>query len=308
MSSIMGQPTELAWQVDKVQFFILLVMAFCFVACNAVLIYFMLRYRRKSPDQEVSTVAGNHVLEIVWTAIPTVVCFIIFYYGIVVWTDLRTPPEDAMEINVTGQKWSWAYEYADGRTVATDLYVPQGEAVRLVMKSVDVIHSFYIPEFRVKEDVVPSYYTNVWFKAEKPGSYNIFCAEYCGIEHSGMLGKLHVLTPEEWEAWQKEAEALKAMPPHERGKNLFSSRGCAGCHSIDGSSGIGPSIKGLYGSAEELANGSTVQVDENYLSTSILRPNAQIVAGYQPNQMPAFEGQLKEQDISDLIAYIKTLK
>lgn len=300
--------TDLGGKVDQVQIFLIALMAICFIACNAALIYFMVRYRRKSDHDETSAISGNHLLEAVWTIIPTIVVLIIFVYGVRVWGEMRTPPADAMTINVTGVQWAWRFEYPDGRIEAEDLYVPKGQAIRLNMISGDVLHSFFVPEFRVKEDVVPSQYTQLWFRGDVEGSYNIFCTEFCGDNHSGMLGKVHVLGPEDWDRWVRRVPDPDAVPlsPAERGNKLFAKWGCAGCHSVDGSANIGPTFQGLMGRSEVMASGETIVVDENYIMESINQPKKRVVAGYDPNQMPAFEGQLSQQDITDLIEFIKS--
>ena len=321
MSSMFpNQVTELGARVDTVQFFLIAVMAFWFVACNAVMVYMLLKYRRTSDTQETSTVKGHHLLEMAWTIIPTIMVGIIFYFGINVWTDMRQPPEDAMEIRVQGQKWSWSFTYVDGpeslqgRNTAEDLYVPQGQPIKLTMKSADVLHSFFVPEFRIKEDVVPSLFTTLWFKADKAGEYNIFCTEYCGDNHSQMFGKVHVLDPETWLRFvNKEPLDPNDRPktPLELGEELYVKRACKGCHSTDGLAIIGPSFKGLYGKTESvMINGveSQVTVDDNYIMESIKQPEAKLVTGYPAKTMPAYEGQLTDEDIANLITYIKTLK
>ena len=303
--------TELGARVDMVQTFLIAMMVFWFVACNAVLVYFMVRYRRKGDAPATSNVKGHHLLEMAWTIIPTVLVVIIFYYGIYVWKDMRTPPEDAMEILVRGQKWSWSFEYPDGQKSVSDLYVPHGVPVKLLMRSNDVLHSFFIPEFRVKEDVVPSQYTHLWFQAEKVGSYNIFCTEYCGKDHSAMLGKVHVLDAVKWERFERNEPLDPEAPPLsplEHGAKLFSGHGCKSCHSIDGASGIGPTFLGLMGREEVLSDGSKITVDENYIVESIKYPKRKLVQGYSPEQMSSFEGILSDEDISDIITYIKSLK
>jgi len=310
MSSVFPEyATEAARQVDHVQFFIFLVMAFWFIACNAVLVYFVFRYKRKGPDDKVSTVKGNHTLEVVWTVIPTILVLGIFYYGIKVWAGTRTMPDDkdAYVVDITGQKWSWSYRYPDGQTTDQDLYVPQGEVVKLRMNSLDVLHSFFIPEFRIKEDVVPSFYTYLWFKADRAGVYNIFCTEYCGNRHSQMLGKLHVLTPEEWAAF-KAKDYFEVLTPLEHGKDLYVKKACVGCHTTDGSASIGPTFKGIIGRQETLTDGRTLTVDFDYIERSINKPDDEIVAGYPKGQMPAFEGQLTKQDIQDIYTFLETLK
>ncbi|CAM2066112.1 cytochrome c oxidase subunit II [Sulfidibacter corallicola] len=306
---MISDATEVAARVDLVQIFIFLMMAFWFIACNAVLVYFMLRYRRKGPDDEVSDIKGSHMLEVVWTVIPIILVFIIFYVGANVWKDLRTPPEDAYEISVTAQKWSWSFKYDHGAIKGGDLFVPQGVPVKLNMISNDVIHSFFVPEFRVKEDVVPSMYTNVWFQAEHAGVYNIFCTEYCGKDHSHMLGKVHVLDPDTWEHWVNTGlmPGEKQLTPVEAGEALFVERGCKGCHSIDGTKLVGPSVLDLMGREEILEGGERVTVDDNYIMDSIKYPDRQIVAGYPKGQMPSFDGQLTNEDISNIITYLKTI-
>lgn len=328
MSELFPYVTELGWEVDKVQIFLIAMMAFWFIACNAVMVYFILRYKRKGPNDKVDTTKGNHTLEVVWTVIPTILCFIIFYVGMKVWHELRTPPEDAMEIKVIGQKWSWNFEYTDpegnyvfdtdegsiqlaGRVTPGELFVPQGQSVKLLMKSTDVIHSMYIPEFRVKEDVVPNLYTHLWFNAAKAGTYHMFCTEYCGDEHSGMLGKVHVLTPEQWERFVR-AEPIdprdKKKVGAELGEELYTKHNCVGCHSSDGSKVIGPSFKGLIGRQFKTASGTDMTADENYIVESIKNPNKVMVAGYPANQMPAFDGIISDKEIEAIIDYIKTLQ
>jgi len=310
MSEFLSNATELGSRVDNVQLFLIALMAFWFIACNAVMVYLLLRYRRTEKHTESVPLKGNHTLEVVWTIIPTIICGIIFFYGIQAWEEMRTMPwdEDPLEIRVRGQKWSWSYTYPDGRVEGSDaLYVPQGRPVVLTMKSADVLHSFFIPAFRVKEDVVPSFYTRLWFQAEKEGSYNVFCTEYCGDNHSAMLGKVHVLNADDWQKYENN-ELFPVLTPVESGEKLFSSRGCIGCHSIDGAQGTGPTMLGVYGREEALQDGTTVTVDDNYIVESILYPNRQLVAGYPANQMPSFEGQLTDTQLEHLIEYMKTLE
>lgn len=306
--------TEIGTRVDNVQIFLIFMMVFWFIACNAVLVYFMLKYRRKSLADRTPDLKGHHLLEIIWTVVPTILCVIIFLYGINVWEDLQTPPENAMDIQVEAQKWSWVFKYPDGRVTAEDLYVPEGKPVRLVMKSKDVLHSLFIPEFRVKEDVTPSIYTYLWFQGDVAGTYNIFCTEYCGKDHSAMLGKVHVLDMETWERFENKLpldpnEVPKT--PLEAGEELYVKRGCKGCHSTDGSKVIGPTFLGLYNRESvvtENGNDITIKADENYLVESINNPKAKLVKGYDPNAMPAFEGSLTDEDLNNLIAFIKTIK
>ena len=308
--------TEIGDRVDNVQIFLIIVMVFWYIACNAVLVYFMFRYKRKGPDDKVSTIKGSHTLEWIWTLIPTVMCAIIFFYGVQVWEEMRTMPDDSESyvVEVTGKKWSWTFRHPDGRIEARDLYVPQGKKVKLKMNSLDVLHSFFIPAFRVKEDVVPSFYTYLWFKADKPGSYRVFCTEYCGDDHSVMMAQVHVLDPETWLRFENN-EPLdpnkKILTPLENGEELYVKQGCNSCHTTDGAAAVGPSFAGLFGKEEViLVNGAEkmIEVDDNYLRKSIVNPNSEIVKGYPAGQMPAFEGLLSETDIADLITYIKSLQ
>lgn len=308
--------TEIGDRVDNVQIFLLLVMVFWYVACNAVLIYFMFRYKRKGPDDKVSTIKGSHTLEILWTAIPTIMCVIIFWYGVQVWEDMRTMPEDgeAYVVEVTGKKWTWSFRHPDGRQEPADLYVPQGKKVKLKMNSTDVLHSFFIPAFRVKEDVVPSFYTYLWFQADKVGDYRVFCTEYCGDDHSAMMATVHVLDPETWLRFENN-EPLdpnqKILSPLEHGEALFVKQGCKSCHTIDGGTAVGPTFKGLYGKTETvLVNGveQQVNVDDNYIRRSIENPNGEIVKGFPSNQMPVFKGLLSDTDIADLTTFIQSLQ
>jgi cytochrome c oxidase subunit 2 len=309
--------TELGARVDTVQLALILLMGFWFIACNAVMVYFLFRYKRKGPEDETSTARGNHMLEVVWTVVPTIIVVIIFVAGIDVWTDMRTPPENTMDIRVRGQKWSWTFIYEgnqnpelSGRVSPSDLYIPAGVPVKFNMKSQDVLHSMFIPEFRVKEDVVPSQFTYLWFQADKPGVYNIFCTEYCGDQHSGMLGKVYVLDQAAWERFLANEPIdpkEKKRTPLENGEYLYVKYNCKGCHSIDGTANIGPTFQGLYGREEIMADNATITADDNYIMESIKQPEAKLVKGFAGGQMPAFEGLLTDDQIADIITYIKTL-
>ena len=307
MSSLFPKSvTELGGQVDVIHLWLIAVMGFWFVACNGAMIYMLLRYREKGPNQKTSTVKGNHLLETAWTLIPTVICMFIFYYGVQAWSEMRTIPEGGYEVMVKAKKWSWTFTHPDGRIEAQNFYVPAGQPVKMTMKSVDVLHSFFIPEFRVKEDVVPSRYTQLWFQAEVPGTYNLFCTEYCGDDHSVMLGKVHVLDAEDWQKFLAD-ELFPTLTPEEEGARLFTTNGCIGCHSTDGSANKGPTLKGLFGTEETLVGGAKVAVDEVYLEKSIRDPGADIVEGYPTNLMTTFD-YLGQEQIDNIIIFIKTLK
>jgi cytochrome c oxidase subunit 2 len=330
-----------------------------FVIINFALLVFIIKYRRKKGDEEPGApISHNTTLEILWTLIPTILLFVIFWFGYKAYAEIKWPKEKPKyEIRITARQWGWAAEYSDGKKLITGtikddrfitpkdfqpiIFVPAGEPVQLILTSQDVIHSFYIPKFRVKYDAVPGRYTKIWFQAERPGEYEVFCTEYCGAWHSRMPAKIVVLPPKqferfmmipaekfnntlasmpldsiyavlnlsdkEFEEWSGAQEKLLlAMSPADRGK-VLSQRLCQSCHSFDGSSGIGPTWKGLFGHTVELADGRKVVADENYIRESILQPQAKIVKGFQP-VMPSFQGQLTEEQISDIIEFIKTLK
>lgn len=276
----------------------------------AAMVYFCVKYRskgRRFNERVEKTPDHNTTLEITWSFIPLVILIALFVWGFRGYVDLRTTPKDAMEVHVTGQKWKWLFDYKNGLTDDT-LHVPVDTSVRIVISSVDVLHSLWIPNFRTKMDAVPGRFTELWFHATEVGEFPIECAEYCGTSHSDMLAKVVVHPPGGFEKWQQEQEQKTLnMPPVELGKLLYEKQGCATCHSIDGSAKIGPTLKGLFGKNELMADGSSIAADENYLRESILQPQAKIVQGYAP-AMPTFQGKLKDRELTGLIEFIKSLK
>ena len=271
-----------------------------------LLFFFAIRYRGRAGQKAEKSVSHNTSLEVFWSVIPTLLVMVMFWQGYKTFINMATPPQNAYEILVEGQKWNWTFTYPGGY-VDPQLHVPVDTPVRLVMSSQDVIHSLFIPAMRVKRDVVPGRYNKLWFNAVKTGEYDIFCTEYCGTEHSTMLSKLIVHERGEFDAWLEEAsDFLSRMPPAEAGALLYNQRGCKQCHSVDGSPGIAPTFQGLFGSDEKLKDGSTVVVDENYIRESIYEPMARITAGYDP-VMPTFAGRLKEEEVGAIIEYLKTL-
>jgi len=312
MTWIPEAASNLASKVDGLLLVITFISIFFFVLISAVLIYFAVKYRRRSDDEETPYITGNKTLEIVWTVIPSILLLLLFVYGFVVYKDMRTPPKDAVDITVTGKQWLWTFEYYNGKKTLNELYVRQNRPVRMVMRGDDVIHSFFVPAFRVKQDLMPGRYTQLWFTPTKIGTFDIFCAEYCGTGHSKMLGKVIVLSPEAYDIWEKGVavdggEAVASLPPAELGEKLYKGKGCNACHSVDGSVVIGPSFKGLYEREGELEDGASYTADENYIMQSILEPQEQIVKGFQP-VMPSFKGILSDAEITAIIAYMKTLK
>ncbi|KRT66755.1 MAG: cytochrome C oxidase subunit II, transmembrane region, cytochrome c oxidase subunit II [Candidatus Dadabacteria bacterium CSP1-2] len=301
--------SNLASKVDAVIWFITVISLVFFILISIFLVYFAIRYRRRQENEETPYITGSHVLETIWTIIPSILLIVIFVYGFVVYKDMRTPPEDSLEVTVIGRQWLWQFKYNNGKTTLNELYIPEGRPIKLVMTSEDVLHSFFVPAFRVKQDLVGGMYTYLWFTPTKTGTYELYCTEYCGTGHSTMLGKVIVMSPQEYEKWEKgeEEKAVASLPPAELGKQLYTQRGCNACHSIDGSSLVGPTWKGLYGHEVVLQDGTKVTADENYIREAILEPQAKMVKGFGP-VMPSFKGVISDDEISDLIAYIKTLK
>jgi cytochrome c oxidase subunit 2 len=293
--------------VDWLFYFIYYISLFFFALIVGLMVYFIFRYRQKSPDQLGEGPTHNTPLEITWTVIPLVLVIAIFWIGFTGYMKGAIAPDSAYEVQVVGQKWKWMFTYPNGY-IDENLHVPVDTPVRLVITSDDVIHSLYIPAFRLKKDAVPGRYTKMWFRATQPGDFQIFCAEYCGTSHSDMLARTIVHPPGEFEKWLENASNfLDKMSPAEAGEKLFKQRGCTQCHSVDGTRIIGPTLKGAFGHEVVLTTGAKVLFDEDYARNSILNPQAQGVAGFDP-VMPTYQGRLKDREISAVIEYIKTLK
>jgi cytochrome c oxidase subunit II len=292
--------------VDRLFSFIFWLSLFFFALIIVLMVVFVVRYRRREGVEPEPSPAHNTALEITWTGIPLLLVMVIFAWGFKVYLDTNVAPANAYEVQVTGQKWKWLFTYPTGH-VDDNLHVPVDQPVRLVMTSEDVIHSFYIPAFRIKHDVVPGRYSTLWFKATKPGEYQVFCAEYCGTGHSDMLAKVIVHEPGGFEKWMDEVgNMFKSMTPVQVGEKLYRVRGCAQCHSIDGKAGVGPTFQGVFGHQVPLKGGATVVADENYVRESILEPQAKIVAGFEP-VMPTFKGKLNDREITAVIEFLKSL-
>ena len=296
----LANPT--AQGVDNVLIYIFGISLLMLLGITVATIYFVIKYRRSKFPEPTSEAHGSIWLEVVWTVLPTLVVLTMFWYGWSNYLGSRNVPEGAMEIKATGRMWSWQFEYQDGRK-SNKLYVPVGQPVKVNIHSADVLHSFFIPAFRIKRDAVPGMETYVWFKATEPGSYDIFCAEYCGTGHSAMLSKVEAISAEEFANWQKPAEA--GSEP--RGLTVLNEQGCTGCHSLDGSEGIAPSLYQLVGKKREvLVDGKEKQltVDEDYLRRAIRAPETEVVEGYEPMMPPFGEDQINAEDLQAVIDYL----
>ena len=280
---------------------------FFLIGITAVMIYFVIRYRRKK-NPKATQIEGNNTLEIVWTVIPTILVLIMFYYGWLGYAPMRKVPKDAMPIKAIGQMWSWTFEYPNGKRSAT-LVVPLNKPVKLDLVSLDVLHSLYIPAFRVKEDVVPGRNNFMWFIAQQEGTYDLFCTEFCGDRHSYMLSKVEVIPDVQFNEWLVKADIPADEHP---GLTLLKQNACITCHSQDGSKIVGPSFKGLYGKTETVVTeaGDEIEIvaDDVYITQSIYEPNAHVVKGYNKGLMISYKDRISQEDLQKIIEYIKTLK
>jgi cytochrome c oxidase subunit 2 len=293
-----------AGDVDDLYFFIYWLNVFFFLVIAGGTVLFAWKYRRRHPDQLASQqMTHNTLIEAAWTIIPTIIVIGIFAWSFKVYMTLQVAPANAPEYKVVGKQWAWEFTEPDGCQTYGELHVEADKPVKLLMRSEDVIHSFYVPDFRIKQDVIPGRYTSLWFQAPKPNAagHQVFCTEYCGTSHSDMLAKIKVHTPEE----MQKREWCQVKADAATGEKLFKAL-CAACHTIDGNRLVGPSMKGLFGKEEKLVGGATVKVDENYIVESIRVPTAKVVDTYPP-AMPPFP-QLKDAEIDAIIMYIKTLK
>lgn len=296
--------SSVAGQVDALYFFLVAVSVFFSVLIFALVVVFAVRFRRRSREERPAAIHGSLALELTWTLIPLAIVAVVFFWSADIFFVLRRPPRDAMEIKVVGKRWMWKLQHMNGQREINELHVPVGVPVKLTMTSEDVIHGFFVPAFRVKNDVIPGRYTTLWFRATKPGRYHLFCAEYCGTKHSGMTGSVVVMEPAEFQAWLSGGAAGLSLAA--TGQKIFQDLGCVTCHRAD-SAGRGPTIEGLFGRPVRLSSGQTVTADEAYLRESIVVPSAKVVFGYQPI-MPTYQGLVSEEGLMQLIAYIQSLK
>ena len=300
--------TNIAENVDNLYKFLLIS---SFIACVILIggmIYFVYKYRRRSASDKTPRITHNNFLEFLWSFIPLVIFMLFFAWGWQVYHQMRAMPQNALEIHIFGKQWAWEVQYKSGVAASNMIVVPVDTDVKLIMTSKDVLHSFYVPSFRIKQDVIPGRYTTLWFNSTKLGEFHIFCAEYCGTSHSGMIGTLKVVSREDYDKWLEEESKFSTLPLAERGQKLFQIKACASCHSVaDKSVKVGPALFQKFGQVEHTSAGE-VPVNEDYVRESVLNPNAKVVKGFNPNVMPSFQGQLNESELLALIEYIKGLK
>ncbi|MGE0043892.1 MAG: cytochrome c oxidase subunit II [Vicinamibacterales bacterium] len=297
------QASTFAPDVDALYFFILATAAFFAVLVSAVVVFFGLKYRRKHDGEVGARIEGNLPLELLWSVIPTMIAMVMFGWGASVYYHVRRPPAEAMQVYAVGKQWMWKFQHLEGQREINELHVPVGRPVKVTITSEDVIHSLYFPSFRTKMDAIPGRYTELWFEASKAGTYHIFCTEYCGTNHSGMIGQVVVMEPAAYQTWLAGGGTEGSLA--ERGSRMFNDLACTSCH-LDNGQGRGPSLKDIIGTTVELTDGSTAVVDEAYLRESILNSQARIVKGYQP-LMPTFQGLVSEEGLVALIEHIKSL-
>jgi cytochrome c oxidase subunit 2 len=290
--------------VDALYVFLVVLSGFMSAAIFATIFFFALKFRRR-PGVEAEQIEGSKVLEITWSIVPLGVFIFIFVWGAFIFFRERTPPRSATEVYVVAKQWMWKLQHEEGQREINELHVPVGRDVKLIMTSQDVIHSFYVPAFRIKQDVLPGRYTNLWFHATRPGTYHLFCSQYCGTQHSGMIGQVVVMEPAQYEAWLSGGTGTGAVSLAVSGKTLFSDLGCATCHRTD-TQGRGPNLEGVFGKPVMLEDGRVVNADENYIRESILTPAAKVVKGFKPI-MPVFQGLVSDEQLNALMAYVKSL-
>jgi len=289
--------------VDQLYYLLTGITLFFTVLVFSIIFYFMVKYRRKSPDQVAAETHTSMVLELAWTIIPSLICVVLFVWASALYVRNSRPPASSTEIFVIGKQWMWHLQHPEGPREINELHVPVGVPVKLTMTSQDVIHDFYIPAFRVKKDALPGRYTSLWFEPTETGTFHLYCAQYCGTNHALMIGWVYVMSPKDYANWLAGGEKTESMS--QQGERLFTQYGCSGCHVADGS-GRAPSLAGLYGKPEKLASGETRVVDEALIHQAITIPNSVHVPGRQAI-MPTYQGQLDEEQILQLIAYVKSL-
>jgi len=296
------QASTMARQVDALYLFLVLLTTFFSLLIAILILFFAIKYRRK-PERQAEQIHGSTLLEIVWTVIPLGISMVIFVWGAVIYYHMERPPSNPLEIYGVGKQWMWKFQHPGGQREINTLHVPTGRDVKVTLISQDVIHSFFVPAFRVKQDVLPNRYVFTWFRATQPGTYHLFCSQYCGTKHSGMVGQVEVMTPEDYATWLASGKAEGSLAS--LGEKSFQQYGCTTCHRPD-SGARGPNLEGVYGRPIRLTDNRVVLADDNYIRESILEPNAKVVSGFQ-SIMPTFRGVVSEDEIIAITEYIKHL-
>ena len=296
--------STLSGEIDGLFYFVYWVSVVIFIGVIGTMTYFVIKYRRRHADERTVVVHENKWVEAAWIVVPTILVLVVFTWGFQVFLKLGVAPPNAYQVNVRASSWNWLFEYPNG-VRSNELHVPVSRPIKLRMTSADVLHSFYVPAFRVKQDVVQNRYTTVWFEATRQDTFQVLCTEYCGTQHSVMLSNVIVHSQDDFEQWLSESMLDADAPPARRGELLYQQQGCAGCHSLDGSAGIAPSLQGLYQSQRPLVDGTTVVADEEYLREAIVAPNAKVVQGYPAGIMPGQYGTtLSAEEVDALVAFI----
>jgi cytochrome c oxidase subunit 2 len=291
-------------KVDALYFYLSGVTVFFTLLISGVLIFFVIKYRRRNPFEIPRPIDGSHKLETLWSVIPFIIAMSMFAWGAQIYFENSRPPQNANEIYVVGKQWMWKIQHSTGQREINELHVPVGRKIKLIMTSEDTIHDFFIPAFRIKTDVLPGKYTTLWFEATVPGKYHLFCAEYCGMNHSGMIGSVIVMQPTDFDNWL--SGNANQQSPAVAGQQLYQSLGCVSCHGANGEGGRGPALAGLFGRKVFLTNNQTLTADEAYIRESIENPGARVVSGFNPI-MPTFQGQVTPEQLIQIISFIKSL-
>ena len=296
--------STLSGEVDALYFYISGVTVFFTLLISAVVLFFVIRYRRRNPFEIPRPIEGSMKLETLWSVIPLLIAMSIFVWGAKRYFAEYRPPQNALEVYVVGKQWMWKFQHATGQREINELHIPVGRKIKLIMTTEDVIHDVFVPAFRIKADVVPGKYTSEWFEATKPGRYHFFCAEYCGMNHSGMGGWVTVMEPTDFDNWL--SGNINSESPATVGRQIYESLGCVTCHGANAEGGRGPALLVVFGSKVVLNNSQNVTADEAYVRESVLNPQAKIVSGFGPI-MPSFQGQVNEEQLLQLVAYVKSL-
>jgi len=297
--------STLSGSVDALYFYLIGITSFFTLLIIGALIFFMLKYRRRSPSEIPQPIAGSHKLETLWSVIPFIIAMSFFVWGAQLYFEQSRPPKNGVEVYVVGKQWMWKIQHTTGQREINELHVPIGRKIKLIMTSEDTIHDFFVPAFRMKADVLPGKYTTQWFEATKSGTYHLFCAEYCGMNHSGMIGSVVVMDPTEFDNWLSGNSSQQS--PAVAGQQLYQTLGCVSCHGSRGKGGRGPALSGVFGGQVSLSDGNLIKADESYIRESIFNPQAKLVNGFGAI-MPTFQGQISEEQLLQILAFIKSLQ